>query len=264
MNGYRYPNEQLILFFTLLVILVVGIVTAGATLCLLPVFVIIASLIAYQMNMRQHAALMQRAMHVTQERAPELYQLAKDCARRIKPGKISLYVVPNNILNAYTFGISDPKGVVLYSPLFKVMDKDELKFIIGHEFGHAALGHAWLNTMLGGMAGVPMGFGGAVISTLAFRWWNRACEYSADRAGLLACGDPNKAVSALVKLVAHNARSQEDLQRALAIIDKEDDSFGNQLRNTLSTHPMTIDRIERMQDWVKTGEYRRWQEKASR
>jgi len=32
---------------------------------------------------------------------------------------------------AYTFGLSTPKVVVLYSALFDVMDADELKFIVG-------------------------------------------------------------------------------------------------------------------------------------
>ena len=264
MTGYRYPNEQIILFLTVCVILVIGVVAAGATLCLVPLFVIIAVMIAYQANQRQHRVLMQRAMQVTADRTPDLYRLAAECKEALEPGEISLYVVPEQVLNAYTFGISDQKGIVLYNQLFKVMDRDELKFVVGHEMGHAALGHAWLNTLLGGMAGVPMGFGGAVVLTLAFRWWNRACEYSADRAGLLACGNPNKAISALIKLVAQNTRSPQELQQALALIDKEDDSVFRQLANTLSTHPMTIDRIEKLRDWVRSGQYKHWQARANR
>ncbi|MDY6874532.1 MAG: hypothetical protein SVR81_11365 [Chloroflexota bacterium] len=40
------------------------------------------------------------------------------------------------------------------------------------------------------------------------------CEFSADRAGLLACGDLNLAISALVELAAPEIRSQQDFDRA--------------------------------------------------
>jgi len=42
------------------------------------------------------------------------------------------------------------------------------------------------------MAGVPVGMGAAVLLSFAFRWWNRACEYSSDRAGLLAMRQPEQ------------------------------------------------------------------------
>jgi Zn-dependent protease with chaperone function len=135
------------------------------------------------------------------------------------------------------------------------MDEDELRFVLGHEMGHVALGHTWLNTLLGGMAGVPVTIGAALIITLAFRWWNRACEYSADRAGLLACGKPQKAISALIKLVAGSVQSQAELQRALQVIEREDDSVLNQLGETLSTHPMIARRIEQIRKYAATTQY---------
>ena len=102
------------------------------------------------------------------------------------------------------------------------MDKDELQFIIGHELGHVDLGHTWLNTLVGGMAGIPSTYGAAAILELAFRWWNCACEYSADRAGVLACSNPNKAISALIKLEAgNNVRTEFDIRNAIQRIEFE-------------------------------------------
>ena len=149
---------------------------------------------------------MEQGLQITARQAPELNDLVQKCVRKLKPGQVEFVLIRNRQLNAYTFGLSEPNTVVLFDSLLKYMDADELSFVVGHELGHVSLGHTWLNTLLGGMAGVPMGLDAVIIFTLAFRWWNRACEYSADRAGLLACGDLRKATSALVKLVDKKRR----------------------------------------------------------
>jgi Zn-dependent protease with chaperone function len=161
-----------------------------------------------------------------------------------------VFIVPGRQLNAYTFGLGSPKVIVLYQPMIKVMDADELKFVIGHEMGHVVFGHTWLNTLIGGMAGMPSSFGAAVIFTFAFRWWNRACEYSADRAGLIACGKPVKAISALAQLEVGDFNTAEELRQALAVIERQDDSLENILGETLSDHPMIVKRIKALRDFA--------------
>ena len=166
----------------------------------------------------------------------------------------------NKTLNAYTFGMDSPKAIVLHSALFQLMDHDELQFILGHELGHVDLGHTWLNTLIGGMAGIPSSFGAAAILELAFRCWNRACEYSADRAGVLACNNPNKAITALVKLEAgSDARTQAGILRAIQRIESQDDDLVNNLSELLATHPMIIKRIEQIREFAASDNYRRLQ-----
>jgi hypothetical protein len=93
----------------------------------------------------------------------------------------------------------------------------------------------------------------------AFRWWNRMCEFSADRAGLLACGDMNLAVSAMVKLVAPEVRTQMEFDQALAAIDAQDDEVSNRLAEVFQTHPMLIRRINNLRDYTRTAQYQRIQ-----
>lgn len=262
-TAYRYPSEQLILLVTLLGLGTAALFVAGPTLCLAPLILAGMVSLAYFLNRAHHQELIVKAVEVTPVNSPRLALLAADCLRRLRPGPVVIYVAPLRRLNAYTFGITDPKVVVLYSALLKVMDEDEIRFVLGHELGHVALDHAWLNTLLGGMAGVPLSFGGAVILTLAFRWWNRACEYSADRAGLLACGSPDKAVSALVKLASGGGQTPEELKRALALIERQDDSAVNLLAESLSTHPMTINRIQQLRRYASTSQYRRLQQQIN-
>ena len=255
MTSYRYPEEQVIFALTIILLLVLALLTAGATLCLIPLAIIVLIGISYWISQSNHNALLQQGIPVTPERTPQAAALAKECQHKLQPGAVEVIIAPSQQLNAYTFGLSKPQVIVLYSSLFQVMDEDELRFILGHEMGHVALGHTWLNTLLGGMAGVPVSIGAAVIVTLVFRWWNRACEYSADRAGLLACGKPQKAVSALVKLVTRDINTPAKMESALRNIDLEDDSVGNVLGETLSTHPMIIHRIEQLRKYAASSEY---------
>jgi len=257
MDTYRYPSEIPILLVTVLVVGAVLLFAAGFTVCVLPAFLGLVVLMAYLSNRAHTQALIAESTAVTPENAPQLAGLVQDCVARLRPGRVQVFVTRQRALNAYTFGIEQPFSIVLFSPLLKVMDGDELRFIIGHEMGHVALGHTWLNSLLGGMAGVPTTLGMAVILVAAFRWWNRACEYSADRAGLLACGDLSKGVTALVKLVAGPIHSQQQLNQVLAALDREDDSVGGLLAETMQTHPLIINRIEELRKFAASPVFRR-------
>jgi Zn-dependent protease with chaperone function len=182
----------------------------------------------------------------------------EQCEKQISPGKPYLYVVESPERNAYTFGMTDPKSIVIYSSLLRLMDADEIAFVIGHEMGHIRLGHTWLNTILGGMAGIPAPYGAAIILAFSFRWWNRACEYSADRAGLLACQKPQKAISALLKLVSGARQlSPQDTVRLLEIVDREDDDLMGQMSEFILDHPLIIKRINQIKEFSHSLDYKR-------
>jgi Zn-dependent protease with chaperone function len=211
-----------------------------------------------------HAQLVRQAYHIDHKTSPELTRIAIEAAGKLDVHGIELFLVRSQQRNAYTFGLEKPQTVVLYSSLLEIMDADELKFVIGHELGHVALGHTWLNTLLGGMAGVPTNIALSAILTLAFKSWNRACEYSADRAGLLACGKPEKAISALVKLAAGpQADTPVELAQAYRQIDAEDDTWMGGLNEALGTHPMLIRRIRQIRAYAGTAEYRRLVERMA-
>jgi Zn-dependent protease with chaperone function len=255
---YRYPGEQLILLATL--VLVVGVIalTAAATVCASVLFILAFIAMSFSFTRSHHQRLMRSARQVTPPIAPEMDKIVQQGIARLQPGKVQVYIAPSNELNAYTFGLDTPKVVVLYSALLQVMDQDELSFILGHELGHVALGHTWLNSLVGGIAGIPSSFSAGILMTMAFLWWNRACEYSADRAGLLACGKPEKAVSALVKLAAGpQADTQMELAQAYRQIDAEDDTLLGSLNEALATHPMLIRRIQQIRKYAGSADYDR-------
>ena len=266
MTSYRYHNETLILALTLSLVLAVIVITAAATFCGSLLFVLVMLVISYLLNRSHHNELIQDAQPVTVQTAPELEALIKTCATRLQAGTFSAFIAPGNILNAYTFGLGEAPVVVVYAGVLRIMDEDELRFIIGHELGHVCLGHTWLNSLVGGMSGIPSPYFAAVLLYFSFRWWNRACEYSADRAGLLACGKPEKAASALIKLAGGTSaiRSVEAWQQALHRIESEDDHLEGNLQELLSSHPMIIRRLQALRQFAASAEYQHLQAQVNR
>jgi Zn-dependent protease with chaperone function len=255
-TAYRYPRERIILLATVITVLLVIALTATATVCLSVVFIIGAIVFSYQFSQAHHRQLMQNALQITHDNAPGLVELALTCKARLQVESVNVFIVRGSILNAYTFGLTSPKSIVLYENLIRLMDQQELQFIIGHEMGHVKLGHTWLNSLVGGMAGIPASLSASAILVIALRSWNRACEYSADRAGMLACGNAQKAISSLIKLeTGSGSYSETAIQR----IENQDDDWLNNLSKLLATHPMIVRRIHQLQAYSKTREYQQLQ-----
>ena len=90
-------------------------------------------------------------------------------------------------------------------------------------------------------------------------------ELKRDRAGLLACGKPEKAITALIKLVAGPAgQTPGGLELAYRQIDAEDDTLLGSLGEVVGTHPMLIRRINALRSYVASEQYRRLQTLVNR
>lgn len=261
-TDYRYPNEEIILGITILLVIGVIALTATATVCMSVVFIGLFVIYAHSSGSSHHKELIAQAQHVTPAAAPALAQIVQESSARLQVEPVDVFVVHHHTLNAYTFGLSTPKAVVVYDSLLKAMDREEVQFVVGHELGHVRLGHTWLNSLAGGMAGIPASISAALILTLALRWWNRACEFSADRAGLLACSNPQKAISALLKLeLGPQARqlSPQAVQHMVAQIEAEDDQWLEGMGEMFATHPMVERRVRELLKFMRSADYQRMQ-----
>ena len=175
------------------------------------------------------------------------------------------YVIVTNQLsgmNAITFGSDGEPYIAITSLLNKIMSPDEMRFIIGHECGHIAMGHVVYHTaatVLGSFSQMIPVIGSAVYGTISFplKAWSRRSEITADWAGLVCCRDLNVAQKALLHIES-------------AYMDVEEvniDEYMNQSKRYLndgimrkvgeykSEHPLTPKRIEALDIFAKSIPY---------
>lgn len=209
------------------------------------------------------------AFHVTQKSCPELYKLVEDTAKTIELDIIpEIYTKWTYGLNAYTTGYKNDTILVLYSGAIDLLPDPELKYIIGHEMGHIKSGHVLYHTMgqVIGQAIQQMGLlaTAAVPIQLALGYWNRMSEFTADRAGLLACQDLDAALGATMKMAGipqkyfNTTNPKVFAEQAQEFLTRYGDTANTIIRNISildDTHPWTVMRAAELIKWVESGEY---------
>ncbi len=212
-------------------------------------------------------------LKVTKGNFPELHdQFHETCAVLDMPEVPELYLAFGPGVNAYATGVKKTI-VVLNSGAVDLLEPGELSFVLGHELGHIKSNHVLYHHMaqvlpyLGGVLGqATLGLGKVVTvgMEVALLNWQRMSEFTADRAGLLACQDVDSAATAMLKIAGlpkkyydrnlinqfiQQARDFEDL-------DYEKLSRAAKLLSTMSmSHPWTVMRCAEFYKWIEKGEY---------
>jgi Peptidase family M48 len=185
------------------------------------------------------------------------------------PGRPELYVTQAPAPNAVTLGLDEP-FIVVTTGLLDLVDDDELRFVLGHELGHAQSGHAVYQTMLltllrlsASIGWLPIGYLGLRALIAALREWSRKAELSGDRAGLLAGQDVDAALRTHLKLAGGARLSEMDTEAFLAQ-GREYEAAGDLRDGVLKllnlegqTHPFAASRAVELDRWVRSGEYER-------
>lgn len=209
--------------------------------------------------------------HVTEETCPELNKLIKDAASILSVRDIPrVYLEWAYDINAYTQGLKDTTMMVLNTGVIDLMNDTEQTFVIGHELGHIKSKHIiyhqlaiYISQVL---SNVPLIGAVPELFIVTLLKWNRISEYTADRAGLLACQDVNAALTAIVKMSGVPAkyfnrinldsflREARDIESDLNWSDKLFQKVHNAFYND---HPWILLRALELKKWVDSGEYQK-------
>ena len=166
-----------------------------------------------------------------------------------KSDEVNLYIINQSVVNAFAL----PGGkIIVYEGLLRKMDNyQQLAALLGHEYSHIELKHATRNlfrTLSGSLfisllAGDAHGVGSFVLQNanqLKQLGYSRSLEKAADINGL--------------KLMEANRIKPDGMAQLFEVLKKAEG--GNEPVSFLSTHPLTTERIDYVNEEIKRGNYK--------
>ncbi|MBO7124551.1 MAG: M48 family metallopeptidase [Bacteroidales bacterium] len=207
-------------------------------------------------------------LKITKDNYPKIYEYLDYAAQILDlERKPELYMQWGYNINAFTIGSENPI-IVLNSGLVDLCTEDEILFIIGHECGHIKSNHM-LYHMMASMINkiidlIPGGDFVAFPLQYALYYWNRMSEFTADRAGLLCCQNPQAAVTAFMKMAGtpisefNNLHTETFLEQARNFKGLDEKNI-NKVIKIISiaeaSHPWIVMRASELLKWQDEGLY---------
>lgn len=232
------------------------------------------------------------ARELSPAEAPWLHQIVEDLARRAGVPKPRICSIPEEAPNAFATGRDPEHGVVAVTDgILRILSPEELRGVLAHEMAHIANRDILIQTIAGVMGSVIVmlanmlqfaaifggnrsndGEGGTnplaaiamailapIAASLIQMAISRSREYLADETGARLCGQPLALAGALHKLSgaagALPLHSGNACTEQMFIV-KPVFGFGGGMNNLFSTHPPIEERIQRLVDMNRTGQYR--------
>ena len=223
--------------------------------------------------------MMYRAKEAKQSEYPKLYKIVKDVSKLSGLPMPKVYVIPTNSSNAFATGRSPKHAAIAATEgILKLLNEEELKGVIAHEFSHIKNKDILISTVAGTIAGVI-----SFISNM-FMWSAIFGGRDDDRGGnmfsLIALAIITPIIASLIHLAisrsreyladeigAKTVKNGNSLADALEKIEKNVDinpmRFGNTATSHLFisnpfrnvnflklflTHPPTKERTRRLRD----------------
>ena len=191
--------------------------------------------------------MMYRAKEAKQSDNPRLYRIVKEVSHLAKLPMPKVYIIPSNSPNAFATGRNPNHAAVAATEgILKLLNDDELKGVLAHEFAHIDHRDILISTVAGTIAGV--------ISYIAnmFMWsamFGRDDDRKGNIVGLLALAIITPIVASLIQLAisrsreyladekgASYVRNGKHLADALEKIEKNVDVNPMRFGNTSTAH----------------------------
>lgn len=212
-------------------------------------------------------AFQSNALRVSENQFPWVWQRYVEVCETLDAPRYELFVSQTPLVNAGAYGMEKP-FIVLNSGVLRLLDEEELTWLLGHELGHIMSGHVLYRTMtvlllqLAQMGFPVVGLAARAV-LVALLEWNRKAELSSDRAGLLAAQNPEAAMKGFMKLAGGGTEDETDLNEFLVQAEEYRTSGDAadlvfKVLNLLGTsHPFHVLRAAEIRDWIEEGEYDR-------
>jgi heat shock protein HtpX len=212
------------------------------------------------------------AKPISEQEAPQLYQMVRELTTRADLPMPRLYMIPSDQPNAFATG-RNPKraAVAVTSGITKLLSEDELRGVISHELGHvrnrdilttsiaSAIGAmiTWVaylllwfgdedNSPLGLVANLALFLLAPIAASLIQLGISRQREYSADATGAQICGNPESLASALLRLEEGAKAIPMQVNQATEPLYIVKPFSGGGIASLFSTHPPIEERVRRL------------------
>jgi len=228
------------------------------------------------------------AQQVTQGEAPELYQIVGELVNKASLPMPKVYIIENDTPNAFATGRNpEHAAVAVTSGILRILSKEELMGVIGHELSHIQHRDILISTIAATLAGAismlarvtqfgamfggvrsddEEGGGGNFLFTLVFTIVasiaamliqmaiSRSREYLADEGGA-HLSHPLSLARALGKLDMAAQRIPMEANPSTAHMFIVNPLRGGGVLSLFSTHPPIEERIARLEEMARTGRF---------
>lgn len=260
LRNYRYPGEVSSLVLTFLILaslyaVVIILFPSNARQVWQTLIITVIGLAVYVITVIvQQRAAVGTLVRVSPRQFHDIHEAGISAAARLSSPPVPIYVKRSSEQNIYTLGLSSPPLIVITSSMIDQMSNESLQFFIGREIGHIRAGHAWLRTLLRPLgSGIPVI--GKLLDSVIFGDWMNRTEFTADRAGFIACDSLTVAVSTMLKFGVGTSLFQKlDIREFLEQIS-DVRSVGGRVTEIVSEQPYLIQRIRRLVRFALSHEF---------
>jgi Zn-dependent protease with chaperone function len=213
-------------------------------------------------------AFLANSVRVSDRQFPRVKRLYEDVLQTLDaPEEYPLFVSQTPIVNAGAYGMDEP-FIILNSGTVKLLDDEQLSYVMGHEVGHIMSDHVLYRTMtqilikLAGMGFPIVGLAARAV-LVALLEWSRKSELSSDRAGLLAVQNPQGVMNTMLKMAGGGEDDEMDLDEFIIQAEeyRETGDVADQVFKVLNlmdqSHPFYVLRVAEIRSWIEEGEYDR-------